>query len=75
MKDFRQLTVWQRAHRSLEIAMGSAREVEYLLLLAHDLGLLPQPSHETLNAHTDEVKRMLFGLVSKVRVDRQSSRG
>jgi four helix bundle protein len=108
MKDFRQLTVWQRAHglvlhiyhatksfpaderfgmtsqlrrgsasipaniaegcgrtgdpelgRFLQIAAGSASEVEYHLLLAHDLGYLDAKLFEQLDRQIVEVKKML----------------
>src|SRR2546423_579097 len=108
MKDFRQLTVWQRAHelvlgvykatktfpaderfgmtsqlrragasipaniaegcgrtgdaelgRFLQIAAGSASEVEYHLLLSRDLGYLDQKLHAALERRVVEVKKML----------------
>jgi len=46
--------------RFLQMAMGSASEVEYLLLLARDLGYLAAGSHGELEDQTTEVKRMLF---------------
>jgi four helix bundle protein len=49
--------------RFVHMASGSACEVEYHLLLAHDLKLIDDPTHETLNATINEVKRMLHGLV------------
>jgi four helix bundle protein len=119
MKDFRNLTVWQRAHelalatyratadfprteiygltsqirraassiganiaegcgrgtdadfgRFLVIAMGSASELDYHLLLARDLEMLPMPSYEKLVALLSEVKRMLAGLIKKLKADR-----
>ena len=45
--------------RFIEIAGGSASEVEYQLLLAMDLGFLESASHESLNMHVNEVKKML----------------
>ena len=47
------------------MAMGSASEVEYQLLLAHDLGYLDKYSE--LEAGITEVKRMLASLIQKVR--------
>lgn len=119
MKDFRKLTVWQKAHqltlrvyqkterfpvderfgltsqlrrcaisvaaniaegcgrgtdvdfaRFLQIAMGSASEAEYLLLLAADLGLLEKTEYTELENATTEVKRMLTSLISKLKADR-----
>ena len=48
--------------RFIQIAAGSACEVEYHILLAHDLNLLKAPEYESLNAKINEVKRMLHGL-------------
>jgi four helix bundle protein len=123
VKDFRDLTVWQRAHqltldvykatnvfpkeerygitsqlrraassvsanlaegcgrsasgadfgRFVQIAMGSASELEYFLLLARDLGLLMPDDHARLAAGTVETKKMLTGLISKLKSDRVRS--
>lgn len=53
--------------RFLQIAIGSASELEYHLLLARDLNLLPEPDHDRLAAHTVEVKRMLASLIKKLK--------
>ncbi len=53
--------------RFLQIAAGSASETEYHLLLAHDLGLLKEESHERLRSGVAEVKRMLTALTQKLR--------
>ena len=53
--------------RFLLIAMGSASELEYHLLLAHDLRFLTKETYAGLNARTTEVKRMLASLISKTR--------
>jgi len=119
MRDFRELKVWQKAHRLtlgvykstagfpkdelygltsqvrrcgasiganiaegcgrggetdfarfLQIAMGSACELEYHLLLARDLGYLPNEEHDPLNAEVVEVKRMLTGFIQTLKADR-----
>jgi len=44
--------------------LGSAGELEYHLLLAHDVGLLPAPEYEPLAAAASEIKRMLSGLAA-----------
>ena len=119
MKDFRELKVWEKAHRLalsayrltrdfptqeqygltsqlrraavsiptniaegcgrngdpefarfLDIAFGSASELEYLIQLCRELELSrPEPSNQL---HTDvvEVKRMLCSLLQKLRADR-----
>jgi len=55
--------------RFLQIAMGSASELEYHLLLAKDLNLLTIQSYQTLSFEVVEVKRMLASLIRKVRVE------
>ncbi|MBI5801113.1 MAG: four helix bundle protein [Verrucomicrobia bacterium] len=118
MKNFRELTIWQRSHqltlrvyattrsfpkeelfgltsqarrasssvptniaegcgrdgdaelkRFLQIAMGSATELEYHLQLAADLGYLSPTTHSALNAETVEVKKMLTAFIRKLRAD------
>ena len=56
--------------RFLQMAMGSASETEYQLILAHDLGFLPQDSYEKLRNEAEEVKRMLASLLKTLRADR-----
>lgn len=119
MKDFRDLQVWQKAHRLTlavyrltatfprhelygvtaqlrrssasiaanvaegcgrngdaelarfcSIAMGSASELEYHLLLAKDLNLLNAANYTALAKQTTEVKRMLTGFQQKLKADR-----
>ena len=53
--------------RFLQIAMGSASELEYHLLLAHDLKFLNDSDYNNLSTRTTEVKRMLASLLQKVR--------
>ena len=55
--------------RFLDIAMGSASELEYHVLLSADLELLPRSTFATLNAAVVEVKRMLAGLLRTLRPD------
>jgi four helix bundle protein len=55
--------------RYLQIAMGSASELEYHLLLACDLGLLPPDIQQPLDAEVTEVKRMLTSFIQKLRTD------
>jgi four helix bundle protein len=56
--------------RFLQIAMGSASELEYHALLAHDLKLLDDASYERLATNVTDVKRMLASLIKTVRADR-----
>lgn len=53
--------------RFLQIAMGSASELEYYLLLVRDLGFLDTRQYDTLSTATTEVKRMLTGFIQKLR--------
>ena len=53
--------------RFMLIAMGSASELEYHLLLARDLGYLSAQDYEELSQEAGEVKRMLSTLITKVR--------
>ncbi len=51
----------------LRIAMGSASELEYQLLLAHDLEYLPNEIYDQLNLSTVEIKNMLTAFILKMR--------
>jgi four helix bundle protein len=55
--------------RFLQIAFGSACEVEYQLLLARDLGFLASQSYEGINADVIQVKRMLNALLKRIQRD------
>ncbi len=52
--------------RFLHIARCSAAELEYHLMLAHDLELLWDSAHSLLVKQTDEVQRMLTSLIQQV---------
>lgn len=56
--------------RFLQIAMGSASELEYHLLLARDLNLLNSSDYNQLAREVTEVKRMLTSLIQKLTADR-----
>jgi len=56
--------------RFLQIAMGSASETEYQLILAHDLEFLSQTDYEKLHNDVEEVKRMLASLLKTLRANR-----
>ena len=53
--------------RFLQIAMGSASELQYHLLLAHDLGFLSPSEFSGFDRETSEVKQMLATLIGKLR--------
>ena len=55
--------------RFCSIAMGSASELEYHLLLARDLKLLKPKDYQELDQRTIELKRMLTALIQKLNAD------
>jgi len=55
--------------RFLGIALGSASETEYHLLLAHDLEYIDIDIHQALNNQVITVKRMLTRLIQKLTAD------
>lgn len=57
-------------HRFLQMAAGSANELEYHLILSRDLTYLPTDQHRALEAELFEVRRMLSSLIRKVNTDR-----
>jgi four helix bundle protein len=55
--------------RFLQIAMGSASELEYHLLLARDLNLLGTSEYDRLTGDVIEVKRMLTMFIQRLTAD------
>ena len=55
--------------RFLHVALGSASELEYFALLAHDLELLPHATYDGIAADIQEVKRMLAALLARLKAD------
>ena len=55
--------------RFLQIAMRSASELEYQLILARDLEYIANDVHAALENELIEVKRILNALIRKVRAD------
>lgn len=53
--------------RFLQNAMGSASELEYHLLLAHDLDYLTSTDYQTCNTQVNEIKKMLVALIGRLR--------
>jgi four helix bundle protein len=53
--------------RFLQMAMGSASELEYQILLVHDLEYLHNPAYEHLANQVIEVEKMLSSLMQKVK--------
>lgn len=56
--------------RFLQIAFGSACELEYHLILAHDLHYLTKEDFVILKNDLIEVKKMLASLIVKIRSER-----
>lgn len=55
--------------RFCSIAMGSASELEYHLLLARDLKLIKPKDYEEVAQRAIEVKRMLAALIQKLKAE------
>ena len=55
--------------RFLQISMGSASELEYQLLLSHDLHYLQTEPYDEMTNAVQEVKRMLTSLIKKLKAD------
>ncbi|HVT30696.1 MAG TPA: four helix bundle protein [Lacipirellulaceae bacterium] len=60
--------------RFVQIAVGSAAEVEYHLLLAKDLGYVGAEDFAALTESYREIKRMLASLLKTVREQSRSRR-
>ena len=52
------------------ISMGSASELEYLLILAEDLGYLPVQTHQSLSNDLIEVRKMLNAFIQTLKASR-----
>ena len=59
-------------YRFLNMALGSASELEYHFLLARDLDFVSRDNYKHLDDSVIEIKRMLASLVVKVQADRLS---
>ena len=55
--------------RYLQVGMGSAREAEYQLLLARDLGYIEADRYTELETMLASIEKMLRSLIQKVRAD------
>lgn len=56
--------------RYLQIASGSASELDYHLLLSRDLGFLADADYRDLARNLTEVRKMLTSLLQKIETDR-----
>ncbi|HEY3384890.1 MAG TPA: four helix bundle protein [Saprospiraceae bacterium] len=52
--------------RYVSTAFGSSNEVEYLIFLAYSLNYMSEADFEKLDTLSKEVKKMLYGLISKL---------
>ena len=52
--------------RFLIVALGSGTELEYHLLLSHDLKLLTDSEYESLQQELTEIKKMLNSFIQKL---------
>ena len=59
-------------YRLLNMALGSASELEYHFLLAHDLNFVSEESYKRLDHSVVGINRMLASLVVRVQADRQA---
>ena len=59
--------------RFLQIAMGSACETEYLLLLSNSLNILNGESYEILQSKITTIMKMLAAFIKKIRHDNKSN--
>jgi len=55
--------------RFLQMAMGSATELEYHLLLSHDLAILNDIDYENLSKETVEIKQMLTAFIKRLKAE------
>ena len=55
--------------RYFKIAMGSSSELEYLLLLAHDLNYLTDDHYNQLQVNLVEVRKMLNAFIQKLKTN------
>ena len=62
-------------HRFLQIAAGSASELDYHLLLVRDLGMLENRTYELLAQSLGELRRMLTALILRVDAERFRTNG
>ena len=56
--------------RFLQIAMGSASELEYHTLLAYDLDIIDSHAFNGLSSDVAEIKQMLTAFIKKLKADR-----
>ena len=60
--------------RFLQIAFGSANEVEYLIFLSYELNYIQETQFIELNNKIVEVKKMLAEMIKKISIDISNSK-
>lgn len=60
--------------RFLQIAFGSANEVEYLVFLSYELNYMQKNQYTELNNKIIEVKKMLAGMIKTISFDISKSK-
>ena len=60
--------------RFVHIAGGSASELEYHLILAHDLGYIDDEAYPELNSAINEIQRMLHGFEKAVQSNSRNTK-
>ncbi len=60
--------------RFLQIAIGSASELEYFLILARDLEYIDQSTFQDLESRIVEIKQMLTALIKRVKAPEAKNR-
>ena len=56
--------------RFMRIAMGSSSELEYELILAHDLGYVPDEKFNTIHGDLVQVRKMSTAFIQKLKANR-----
>lgn len=54
--------------RFIRIALNSASELEYHLMVAHEIGVIDAADFDALSSQAAEVRKMLHGLLNRVLV-------
>ncbi|MHB8918322.1 MAG: four helix bundle protein [Desulfocucumaceae bacterium] len=70
MRNFKELKVWQKSHHlALAVYKSTISELEYYLLLSHDVGFLQTSDFEKLTSEVSQVKKMLTSYIKKLKAD------
>jgi four helix bundle protein len=54
-------------NRFVQIALGSAHELEYFFILSKDLSLISQENYDKLDHQVNEIKKKLYNLSKKLK--------